>query len=45
MSKVGLPGRVELIIGAGHGWTGAEMRRTMNDTYTFFDENLKARPK
>jgi acetyl esterase/lipase len=45
MSKVGLPGRVELLIGAGHGWTGPEMRRTMNDTYEFFDEHLRPRPK
>jgi acetyl esterase/lipase len=43
MSKVGLPGRLELIVGAGHGWTGPEMRRTMNDTYEFFDEHLRPR--
>jgi acetyl esterase/lipase len=41
MSKVGVPGRLELIVGAGHGWTGPEMRRTMNDTYEFFDEHLR----
>jgi acetyl esterase/lipase len=45
MSKVGLPGRVELLIGAGHGWTGPEMRRTMNDTYEFFDEHLRPKGK
>jgi acetyl esterase/lipase len=45
MSRVGLPGRVELLIGAGHGWTGPEMRRTMNDTYEFFDEHLKPNPR
>ena len=43
MTRVGLPGRIELLIGAGHGWTGPEMRRTMADTYEFFDEHL--RPK
>jgi acetyl esterase/lipase len=41
MSKVGLAGRVELLIGAGHGWTGPEMRRTMDDTYAFFDQHLR----
>jgi acetyl esterase/lipase len=45
MSRVGLPGRVELLVGAGHGWTGPEMKRTMNDTYEFFDEHLRPRPK
>lgn len=44
MTRVGIPGRVELIIGAGHGWTGPEMRRTMNNTYAFFDEHLKPKP-
>ncbi len=41
MTKVGVHGRTELIIGAGHGWTGKELRRTMAETYAFFDEQLK----
>jgi dipeptidyl aminopeptidase/acylaminoacyl peptidase len=41
MTKVGIHGRTELIIGAGHGWTGKELRRTMAETYDFFDEHLK----
>lgn len=41
MSRIGLPGRVELLVGAGHGWTGAEMRRTMAETYRFFDQHLR----
>ena len=45
MSRVGLPGRVELLIGAGHGWTGPEMKRTMNDTYEFFDAHLRPKPR
>jgi acetyl esterase/lipase len=45
MTKVGLPGRVELIVGAGHGWTGPEMKRTMNDTYEFFDAHLRPKPR
>jgi acetyl esterase/lipase len=41
MTRVGLSGRTELIIGAGHGWTGKELRRTMAESYEFFDEHLK----
>jgi acetyl esterase/lipase len=41
MSRTGLPGRVELLIGAGHGWTGPEMTRTMAETYSFFDQHLR----
>lgn len=42
MSKAGVPGRVELMIGAGHGWNGAELSRTKAETLTFFDRYLKA---
>jgi acetyl esterase/lipase len=41
MTKVGLPGRVELLLGANHGWGGAELARTMGGTIAFFDEQLK----
>jgi len=41
MSKVGTPGRVELLIGAGHGWGGAELERTKAETFAFFDKYLK----
>ena len=41
MTRVGVHGRTEFIIGAGHGWTGQELRRTMTETYAFFDEQLK----
>ena len=45
MSRIGLPGRIELLVGAGHGWTGPEMRRTMDDTYEFFEEHLRPKPR
>ncbi len=41
MTKAGVPGRVELLIGAGHGWGGAEMRRTSDATLAWFDQYLK----
>jgi acetyl esterase/lipase len=41
MSSAGVPGRVELLVGAEHGWAGAEMERTINDTFRFFDKQLK----
>jgi acetyl esterase/lipase len=44
MSSAGVPGRVELILGADHGWAGAEMARTVNETFGFLDRYLKAEP-
>ncbi len=41
MTRVGLPGRTELLSGAGHGWFGDEMQRTMQNTYAFFEVQLK----
>lgn len=43
MTRVGIAGRTELLIGAGHGWIGPELKRTMDETYAFFDTHL--RPK
>jgi acetyl esterase/lipase len=36
-----VPGRVELILGAGHGWMGDELARTLSSTLAFFDAHLK----
>ena len=44
MNSAGVAGRVELLIGASHGWTGAELDRTINETFQFFDRHLKAAP-
>jgi acetyl esterase/lipase len=44
MNSAGVPGRVELILGADHGWGGAEMTRTVNETFGFLDRYLKADP-
>ena len=44
MTAAGVPGRVELLIGAGHGWGGDDLKRTMQETFEFFDHNLKPAP-
>jgi acetyl esterase/lipase len=41
MTKAGVAGRVELLLGANHGWGGSDMARTMSETKVFFDEWLK----
>jgi len=43
MTAVGVPGRVELLVGAGHGWGGPDMERTMIETIAFFDKHLKVK--
>ena len=41
MTKAGLGGRVEMLLGADHGWGGADMARTVAASKAFFDEQLK----
>jgi acetyl esterase/lipase len=41
MTAAGVPGRVEFLIGAGHGWGGDDLKRTMAETFAFFDKHLK----
>jgi acetyl esterase/lipase len=45
LSKVGVYGRVDLIVGADHGWGGPELQRTTDETWAFFDQFLKAKKK
>jgi acetyl esterase/lipase len=42
MTAAGVAGRTELLIGAGHGWKGPELERTLDGTFRFFDQYLKA---
>lgn len=44
-SAAGVPGRVELLVGAGHGWGGAEMQHTAGEAFAFFDRHLKPKAK
>lgn len=41
LTSAGVPGRVDLILGAGHGWGGAELQRTADATFAYFDSLLK----
>jgi acetyl esterase/lipase len=41
MTKTGMPGRVELLINADHGWGQPELSRTVEGTLAFFAEHLK----
>jgi acetyl esterase/lipase len=41
MTKAGMAGRVELLIGADHGWGPPELSRTVDGTLAFFAEHLK----
>jgi acetyl esterase/lipase len=41
MTRAGVAGRTELLIGKGHGWGDPEMRHTLAETFAFFDRHLK----
>jgi acetyl esterase/lipase len=40
LSQAGVPGRVEILLGADHGWGGHELEHTVNATYEFFADHL-----
>lgn len=44
LTQAGVPGRIELMLGARHGWGGREGRRTMKVAMDFFEEHLNAKP-
>ncbi len=41
LTNAEVPGRVEPILGAGHGWQGPELARTIDAMMDFFDQHLK----
>jgi dipeptidyl aminopeptidase/acylaminoacyl peptidase len=44
LSAAGVPGRGEILLGAGHGWPQPEWRRTAEAAFHFLDQHLKAKP-
>lgn len=40
MTKAEVAGRVELLVGHGHGWGGAELDHSVQQTFKFFDRHL-----
>lgn len=41
LTNAGVDGRVELLLGAGHGWGGKLLEHTLEGTFAFFDAQLK----
>jgi fermentation-respiration switch protein FrsA (DUF1100 family) len=41
LTKSGVPGRIELLLGAGHGWGAEEAARTDREAQAFFEAQLK----
>jgi acetyl esterase/lipase len=44
LTKAGVPGRVEFLLGASHGWPNPELGRTIRETFAFFEQHLKTAP-
>ncbi len=44
-TRAGVAGRVELMLGSGHGWSGPNLVHTMLMTYEFMDRYLKPRSR
>jgi acetyl esterase/lipase len=40
-TKAGVPGRVELLLGLGHGWGGDDLKQTADETFAFFKKHLR----
>jgi acetyl esterase/lipase len=45
LTKAGVYGRVDLILGANHGWGGDELKRTADETWAFFEQFLLKKKK
>ena len=44
LTKAGVSGRVEFLLGASHGWPNPELNRTIRETFVFLDQHLKKAP-
>ena len=45
LTKAGVYGRVDLILGANHGWGEPELKRTADETWAFFEQFLLKKKK
>lgn len=45
LSKAGIPGRVELMLGHRHGWAGDELTRTRKVSYDFIREQFNGKKR
>ncbi len=45
LSREGVPGRLELMVGAGHGWQGEDLAWSMRETVGYLDRYLKPKSK
>lgn len=43
MTRAGAPGRIELLLNAAHGWGGDDLTRTVEETFRFFDRQLRTK--
>jgi hypothetical protein len=43
MTKAGVPGRVEILIGEGHGYAAPALIHALEQAMVFLNENLKAK--
>ncbi len=41
LTAAGVPGRVELMVNAAHGWKGEELDHTVEQSFRFFDQRLR----
>ncbi len=44
LSNAKVPGRIELLVGAQHGWGEPDLSRTMAEMHAFLDQQLKSAP-
>jgi dipeptidyl aminopeptidase/acylaminoacyl peptidase len=45
LSQAGVRGRLDMIVGADHGWGNPELQRTAEETYQFLEQMLRPRKK
>jgi acetyl esterase/lipase len=45
MTRANVPGRVELLLNANHGWAGEQLNHTVEQSFKFFDQQLVAKPE